>query len=300
MATFERSGVTIHYVVEGRGPVITLVHGFASSLHGNWRAPGIIEALVSAGRQVVALDCRGHGKSSKPHDPQSYAGAAMTEDVIALLDHLALAQVDLMGYSMGGWIAASLLVNHPGRFRSVILSGVGDGLLAGGLPRARSEAIANALDARDASAASGASARAFRAFAEQQKNDLAALAAMQRATRHEMDPARLGRVDKPGHRSDHFRLCIKNLYPVFFLLPHHLSSSEVCASRSARISWHPACLQLAFKSENGIRFQGYAFVLKRPVFNQTGNTECASGSDGTDHHHLEGARPWIYASKFTF
>ena len=197
MATFERSGVTIHYIVEGRGPAITLVHGFASSLHGNWRAPGIIEALVSTGRQVVALDCRGHGKSSKPHDPESYAGAALTEDVIALLDHLALAQVDLMGYSMGGWIAASLLVNHPGRFRSVILSGVGDGLLAGGLPRARSEAIANALDARDASAALNASARAFRAFAEQQKNDLAALAAMQRATRHELDPAKLGRVGNP-------------------------------------------------------------------------------------------------------
>lgn len=197
MATFERSDVTIHYVVEGSGPAITLVHGFASSLQGNWRAPGIIEALASAGRQVVALDCRGHGRSSKPHDPKSYAGAAMTEDVIALLDHRALPQVDLMGYSMGGWIAASLLLNHPERFRSVILSGVGDGLLAGGLPRARSEAIAAALDAKDASSASNPSARAFRTFAEQQKNDLAALAAMQRATRHELDPAKLGRVAKP-------------------------------------------------------------------------------------------------------
>jgi pimeloyl-ACP methyl ester carboxylesterase len=197
VATFERGDVAIHYVVEGSGPAITLVHGFASSLHGNWRAPGIIEALASAGRQVVALDCRGHGKSSKPHDPLSYAGAAMTEDVIALLDHLALAQVDLMGYSMGGWIAASLLVNHPERFRSVILSGVGDGLLAGGLPRARSEAIANALDAKDAGSAAGASARAFRLFAEQQKNDLAALAAMQRATRDELEPEGLARVERP-------------------------------------------------------------------------------------------------------
>jgi len=197
MATFERGGVTIHYVVEGSGPAITLVHGFASSLRGNWRGPGIIDALSAAGRQVVALDCRGHGKSSKPHDPRSYAGTAMSEDVISLLDHLALAEVDLMGYSMGGLIAASLLVNHPERLRSVILSGVGDGLLTGEPSRARSEAIASALDAKDASSSSGAAARAFRAFAEQQSNDLAALAAIQRAKRDAVDPGKLGRVHKP-------------------------------------------------------------------------------------------------------
>jgi pimeloyl-ACP methyl ester carboxylesterase len=197
MATFERGGVTIHYVVAGEGPAILLIHGFASNLHGNWRAPGILDALVAARRKVVALDCRGHGKSSKPHDPRSYAGNAIEEDAIALLDHLALGEVDLMGYSMGGWIAAALLLIHPKRFRSVILSGVGDEVLAGGLPRARSEAIASALEGTGAGSSSGAAARAFRAFAEQQKNDLAALAALQRAARDRLDSERLGQVDKP-------------------------------------------------------------------------------------------------------
>jgi pimeloyl-ACP methyl ester carboxylesterase len=197
MTTFERGGVSIHYVVEGSGPAILLIHGFASSLHGNWRAPGILGALAAAERQVVALDCRGHGKSSKPHDPGSYAGAAMADDAIALLDHLALREVDLMGYSMGGWIAASLLVNHATRFRSVILSGVGDEMLAGALPRARSEAIANALEGKGAASSAAATARAFRAFAEQQKNDLAALAALQRAARIRVDAEKLGQVDKP-------------------------------------------------------------------------------------------------------
>jgi pimeloyl-ACP methyl ester carboxylesterase len=154
-------------------------------------------ALAAAGRQVVALDCRGHGKSSKPHDQRSYAGDAMADDAIALLDHLALHEVDLMGYSMGGWIAASLLLNHPSRFRSVILSGVGDEMLAGALPRARSEAIANALEGKGPESPSAATARAFRAFAEQQKNDLAALTALQRAVRHRLEAEKLHQVDKP-------------------------------------------------------------------------------------------------------
>jgi len=197
MATFVRSGVTLHYVVEGRGPAIVLVHGFASSLRGNWGAPGIIDALSKTGRQVVALDCRGHGKSSKPHDPQSYAGSAMAQDVVALLDELDLAEVDLMGYSMGGAIAASLLVNQSKRLRSVILAGVGDGLLIEGPSRARSEAIASALEARDESSISGATPRAFRAFAEQQRNDLAALAAIHRARRERADPEAFRLVEKP-------------------------------------------------------------------------------------------------------
>jgi pimeloyl-ACP methyl ester carboxylesterase len=117
MASFDSSGVEISYVVEGRGPPIVLVHGFASNLQGNWRATGVIEGLMNAGRQAVALDCRGHGRSAKPHDPQAYKGTAMADDVIALMDHLGLAQADLMGYSMGALIASSLLVRKPERFQ---------------------------------------------------------------------------------------------------------------------------------------------------------------------------------------
>ena len=66
MPTVDSGGVTISYVAEGTGPPVVLVHGFASSVQGNWRAPGIIDALVAAGRRVVALDCRGHGASGGP------------------------------------------------------------------------------------------------------------------------------------------------------------------------------------------------------------------------------------------
>ncbi len=52
MPTVESGGVAISYVAEGSGTPVVLVHGFASSVQGNWRAPGIIDALVRAGRRV--------------------------------------------------------------------------------------------------------------------------------------------------------------------------------------------------------------------------------------------------------
>jgi pimeloyl-ACP methyl ester carboxylesterase len=198
MPAFDSNGVSINYVVEGAGPPIVLVHGFAANLEGNWRAPGIFDALVKSGRRVIALDCRGHGRSGKPHDPEAYADNAMPNDVIALMDHLGIAQADLMGYSMGGFISATLLVTHPERFRAVILSGVGDALVQGGMPRERSESIARAMESGDRGKSEPEVARNFRIFAERLGNDLAALAAMQRTPRrHNYDPAKLRQVKQP-------------------------------------------------------------------------------------------------------
>ena len=194
MPSFDSNGVKINYLVEGTGRPIVLVHGFASNLHGNWRAPGVVAALVADGRQVVALDCRGHGRSDTPHDPQAYAGTKMADDVVALMDHLGLEQADLMGYSMGGFISSSLLTEHPERFRSVILAGIGDAVLSGGPRRA---GLADAMAADDPSALSDPVAKSFREFAERSGNDLEALAAMQRAGRVPLDAAKLADVSIP-------------------------------------------------------------------------------------------------------
>jgi pimeloyl-ACP methyl ester carboxylesterase len=198
MATFDSGGVSINYVAEGSGPEVVLVHGFASSLEGNWRRPRIFDALVKSGRRVVAFDCRGHGENGKPHDPEAYADNAMANDVIALMDHLGIETADLMGYSMGGIISATLLTTRPERFRSVILSGVGDALATGGLPRERAEAIARAMESDDGGKSENETARNFRIFAERTGSDLLALAAMQKTPRrHAYDPSALGRVTMP-------------------------------------------------------------------------------------------------------
>jgi len=198
MPTFEASdGVPINYIVEGEGPEIVLVHGFASNLQANWRGPAIVDALVASGRRVIALDCRGHGRSGKPHDPALYGFVRMGNDVIQLMDHLHVRQADLAGYSMGGFISAGLLVRHPERWRSVILAGVGDAVVDGSRSRDVADAIARAMTAEAGGRLEGELARGFRLFAERSGNDLQALAAMQRGPRQTFDAGALGRVTLP-------------------------------------------------------------------------------------------------------
>jgi len=182
MATVTSNGVPIAYEVIGSGPPIVLVHGFASSRNGNWKSQGWFDHLVNEGRRVVALDCRGHGESGKPHESAAYDGNQMSEDVVAVLDAAGIEKADLMGYSMGGGIALDLLVRHAGRFRSVIIGGAGLG--GPGRDTSRRDAIAAALRAKDPSTIANPAARGFRRFAEQRgANDLDALAAVMMSTR---------------------------------------------------------------------------------------------------------------------
>src|SRR5215469_9366583 len=101
MPQFVHDNVEIAFVDEGEGEPIVLVHGFASNKEVNWVTPGWMTTLTRAGRRVIAIDNRGHGESTKFYEPAAYHSATMAEDVRALLDHLALARADIMGYSMG-------------------------------------------------------------------------------------------------------------------------------------------------------------------------------------------------------
>ena len=122
---FDSNGVTIRYIVEGKGEPVVLIHGFTSNLEANWGFPGTIKALAGKYR-VIALDCRGHGKSDKPHDPKKY-GKEMGEDVVRLMDHLKIKRAHIAGYSMGAFLAYGLAFDHPDRFLTLTL-GAGGGL----------------------------------------------------------------------------------------------------------------------------------------------------------------------------
>jgi pimeloyl-ACP methyl ester carboxylesterase len=81
-----------------------------------------VPALVEAGFAVATYDNRGVGPSSSP--PAPYTVDQMTGDAVALLDHLGWDRpVHIAGHSLGGWIAETMALDHPGRVRSAALMG---------------------------------------------------------------------------------------------------------------------------------------------------------------------------------
>src|SRR5258708_4537958 len=173
MAYFDSDGVQIYFEERGNGEPVVLVHGFASRAEHNWA--GWIDALAAHYR-VVALDCRGHGKSGKPHDSAAYDGETMGDDVIRLMDHLNIKRTLIMGYSMGGRIVTGLLMLHPERLRAAVLGGIG--AASESTPSFDRKPIVDALLAENISAVKEQRAREFRQFAEATGNDLKALAAV--------------------------------------------------------------------------------------------------------------------------
>lgn len=194
MATFDSGGVQIHYEIFGddKLPPIVLVHGFASNLDGNWVRPGWVDTLMPL-RQVIALDCRGHGESEKLYDSAAY-GDNVPEDVIRLMDHLGVEKADLFGYSMGGRISTRLMTSHPERFHSVVLGGIGNVLATrrGGRPH-----LAEGMLAKDKSEISDPIAKGFRIFAEATGADLKALAASTQGNWTPLSVDDLAKVDLP-------------------------------------------------------------------------------------------------------
>jgi pimeloyl-ACP methyl ester carboxylesterase len=194
MPTFKHDNLDFHFVDEGEGDPIVLVHGFASNLDSNWVFPNWVLTLRNAGRRVIALDNRGHGQSSKPHDPKAYGLPIMSADVLALLDHVEVERADYLGYSMGGRIGMLLALQHPVRIRSAILGGIGASLITG---PGRGDNIVEALEAPSAVAVADPVARSFRVFAEATKSDLAALAACMRSLGYAFLPADLAKCRVP-------------------------------------------------------------------------------------------------------
>lgn len=195
MASFISDGLTLAYDIgPGEGRPVILIHGFASNRHENWRRLGWYGAFERRRIGCVALDCRGHGESAKPHDPTAYARAAMVHDIVALLDHLGVERADLLGYSMGARLALAAALAVPKRFPLVIAGGVGGRLFEPGPP---GNPMAAAMEADDPDSIAEPMLRGFRRFADDQGEDRLALAALSRVRDAPFERAALGALSMP-------------------------------------------------------------------------------------------------------
>jgi pimeloyl-ACP methyl ester carboxylesterase len=180
MPDFDSDGVRLHYALAGPedGQPIVLVHGFASDYELNWVGSRWQETLTENGRLVVGLDCRGHGRSDKPHVPEAYAREVMAADVVRLLDHLGVAQSEYLGYSMGAQIGLLVVARNGSRLRRAVLGGIGTWSRRDGDDRSGpspTELIARRL--RGDTSIHDAAAEMFYRFASSRPtNDLEALA----------------------------------------------------------------------------------------------------------------------------
>jgi pimeloyl-ACP methyl ester carboxylesterase len=112
-------------------PVI-LLHG----LTRNSRDFEVVAPRIAAlGRRVVAPDMRGRGRSANDPDPAHYVPAVYAQDVLALMDELAIARAVFVGTSMGGLITMVLATMAPDRIAASVLNDVGPKLSAEGLAR---------------------------------------------------------------------------------------------------------------------------------------------------------------------
>ncbi|MFC5695289.1 alpha/beta fold hydrolase [Pseudomonas sp. GCM10022186] len=115
MSYFDNDGCQLHYEDYGHGMPVLLIHGLGSSTRDwEYQIPVLAEHY-----RVIALDMRGHGRSDKPRE--RYRIATFAADVAALIEHLGLIDVHLVGISMGGMIGFQLGVDQPALLRSLTI-----------------------------------------------------------------------------------------------------------------------------------------------------------------------------------
>jgi pimeloyl-ACP methyl ester carboxylesterase len=103
------NNVRIWYAIYGHGQPVILLHGGLSNSN-SW---GNQIPVLAKHYQVIVMDSRGHGRSTRNAEPYSYN--LMASDVIGLMDYLKIKKAAIVGWSDGGIIGLDMAINHPER-----------------------------------------------------------------------------------------------------------------------------------------------------------------------------------------
>ena len=111
------NGIKIWYAMFGRGePVILLHGGLANSNYWGNQVP-----VLAKYYQVIVMDSRGHGRSSRDQQPFGYE--LMASDVIGLMDYLKLQKAAIVGWSDGAILGLVIAIHHPERLTKLFAFG---------------------------------------------------------------------------------------------------------------------------------------------------------------------------------
>ena len=116
------NGLQMYYEIHGekRGsePPLLLLHGGPTTITASF---GLMLPTLTAKRQVVAVEQQGHGHTADIDRPMSYE--QMAEDTAALLQHLGIEGVDVLGFSDGGVVGLGLAIRYPALVRKLVVAG---------------------------------------------------------------------------------------------------------------------------------------------------------------------------------
>jgi pimeloyl-ACP methyl ester carboxylesterase len=112
------SGISMHYEIAGNGDWLVLIHGAGDNLQ-TWynQVP-----VFSTQYKVLTYDTRGHGRTDVTEG--EYTTGMWADDLHALLNALGARRASILGYSLGGMIAATLAAEHPEMVDALVLAGV--------------------------------------------------------------------------------------------------------------------------------------------------------------------------------
>jgi len=114
-AFVETAGNSLAYTDQGSGPAVVIVHGVGGHKE-DWAG---VAAALATHQRVLSIDMLGFGESTKHGDNLSIPVQAQA--IVALLDALGIDRADVVGNSVGGWVAATFAANHGDRIGKLIL-----------------------------------------------------------------------------------------------------------------------------------------------------------------------------------
>src|SRR5512146_408125 len=110
------NGIRLYYEIHGTGTPLILLHGGLGAIE--MFGPNL--PALAEGRQVIAVDLQGHGRTADIDRPISTE--AMASDIIALIEELGVAPVDIVGYSLGGGVGLIATLRRPDLVRRLVMA----------------------------------------------------------------------------------------------------------------------------------------------------------------------------------